>query len=522
MWYRSLYWRIALGFIACLALLLVVQAVLFVWMMSQAGSAVPNQSPDRLAQAVAADVGQALDVDAALDLDRFLRQEYAGDTQPFFVVMTDGRVLEIGAHFPDTLKAEARTRLDGIRNMDPARLGRGFGRGGPFRFGERGRGGPPPYPPPGNGAFIRPGPDARGSRGPVGGPPGFRTGRPFPIVANNQIVGMVVVPPQPPFSFLLTRYAPTLVTVAALTLVVGGALAAFVIFGPARRRLKGVEDAARRLGRGDLSARAPVSGSDEVAAVAAAFNVMADDLSARTEALVAADQARRQLLADVSHELNTPVTAMRGYLETLSMPELGLDEPTRMRYLRIVGDETARLERIIVDLLDLARLEGGGGALRVEEVPVADLFDRVVARHERDAAAADVRIETEVGDGVATITGDRTRLEQALQNLAANALRYAPAGTAVTLRAQREGGSIVLLVRDEGPGIDPEHLPRVFDRFYKTDQSRTAQPGGAGGSGLGLSIVKAIVGRHGGTIAVTSRPGRTEFRLALPSHPTAA
>lgn len=514
---RSLYWRIAVGFIACLALLLVVQAMLFVWMMSQAGSTVPNQPPDRLAQSIAFDVSQALDRDASLDVERYIRQEYASDTQPFLVMLAEGRVLEIGARFPETMKAEARARLEALRMIDPARLARGaLGRAVPRpEAGSRPEGRRPMGP-----SLEGPGIPSgeRGERGPMGGrggPQAFRTGRPWPIVAGGRLAGIVVVPPQPPFTFLLARYAPTLISVAALTLILGGALAAFVIFGPARRRLKGVEDAARRLGSGDLSARAPVHGNDEVAAVASAFNQMADDLTARTEALVAADRARRQLLADVSHELNTPVTAMRGYLETLSMPELRLDEATRARYLQIVGDETARLERIIGDLLDLARLDGGGGTLRMESVPVADLFARVIARHERTAQEAHVRLEALVEPGAETLTGDRTRLEQALQNLAANALRYAPAETTVSLHASRERDRIVMTVTDEGPGIAEDHLPRVFDRFYKADQSRTAHPDGAAGSGLGLSIVKAIVERHGGTIAVTSRPGRTEFRVEL-------
>lgn len=325
---------------------------------------------------------------------------------------------------------------------------------------------------------------------------------------------MVLVPGQPPFTFLLARYAPTLITVAAVTLVVGGVLAAFVVFGPARRRLKDVEDAARRLGSGDLSARAPVAGNDEVTAVAAAFNVMADDLSARTEALVEADRARRQLLADVSHELNTPVTAMRGYLETLSMPELGLDEATRTRYLAIVGDETARLERLIGDLLDLARLEGGGGALQIEELQVSDLFDRVKARHERAAQTSNVRIEERVAAGAEVVFADRTRIEQAIQNLAANALRYAPAGSAVQLEALARDGRVTLTVTDGGPGIPVEHLPHVFDRFYKVDESRALQMGEAAGSGLGLSIVKAIVERHGARISVNSQPGRTVFTMS--------
>jgi two-component system sensor histidine kinase BaeS len=283
-----------------------------------------------------------------------------------------------------------------------------------------------------------------------------------------------------------------------------------------------VEAAARRLGAGDLTARAPDQGGDEVAAVASAFNAMAADLSARAAALAEADRARRQLLADVSHELTTPVTAMRGYLETLSMSDMTLDEATRARYLRIIGDETARLERIIGDLLDLARLEGGGGALRFEDVPVADLFARVAARHERACAEAGVTMTASVEPGTPAARGDRGRLEQALQNLAANALRYAPSGSTIELRARPDAEGLVITVADEGPGIPPEHLPHVFDRFYKAEPSRSAAHASHGaspasGSGLGLSIVNAIVERHRGRVAVSSAPGRTVFELTLPA-----
>ena len=532
--------------------------MLFVWMMAKAGSTVPNQPPERFAQTVALDIGQALDR-APMDVEQYVRQEYAVDSQPFLVMLTDGRSLEMGASFPESMKADGRARLDTLRSVDPARLGRGgpFGRGGAFR--QAGGDGPPdgrgprpystdqprPGPPPSAGggavpdADLRPplnGPrppfDGMGpppDRGPGDRGPGFGRGgqafrpRPAVIIAGNRVVGLVVVPAQPPFTFLLTRYAPTLITVAVATLVVGGVLAAFVVFGPARRRLKGVEDAARRLGAGDLHARAPITGSDEVTAVASAFNAMAQDLASRTEALVEADRVRRQLLADVSHELNTPVTAMRGYLETLSMPELSLDEATRAKYLAIVGDETARLERMIGDLLDLARLEGGGGMLQIESLQVRDLLDRVVARHEQSAQRAGVTLDVEVEPGGEVVAVDRTRFEQALQNLAANALRYAPAGTSVRLHAANENGMVTIRVSDAGPGIPSEHLRRVFDRFYKSDASRAAQAGESGGSGLGLSIVKAIVERHGAHIAVTSKPSETVFTIAgVPSRAVVA
>jgi signal transduction histidine kinase len=322
--------------------------------------------------------------------------------------------------------------------------------------------------------------------------------------------------PRAPFGFLLRRYAPTLGLVAGGALVLGAVLAAVLIFGPARRRLREVEEAARRLGSGDLTARAPDQGGDEVAEVASAFNAMASDLSARAEALAASDRGRRQLLADVSHELTTPVTAMRGYLETLAMPEFPADDRTRARYLGIIGDETSRLERIIGELLELARLEGGGGGLIISEVSVKQLLERVVERHQPVCLESGVTIVSTIAPGAEWMRGDRDRLEQAVQNLAANALRYAPTDSAVQLGAHLGGDqSIILTVSDEGPGIAPEHLEHLFDRFYKAEPSRSPRGQTQPGSGLGLSIVKAIVERHGGTLSVSSQPGRTTFTVVL-------
>ena len=251
-----------------------------------------------------------------------------------------------------------------------------------------------------------------------------------------------------------------------------------MIFGPARRRLKAVQAATERLGAGDLDARAPEHGGDEVTALARSFNQMAGELAHRTRALETADAARRQLLADVSHELMTPLTAMRGYIETLSMSELQIDPPTRERYLQIVSEETHRLERIVGDLLDLARLEGGGTTLRQERVQVAALFDRVAARHERELRQRGIRLEFRVNAGAEDVIGDPDRLEQALQNLAANALRHTPDGGQITLTSEAvetaglDESAVRLSVRDTGPGIPEEHLPLIFERFYKADAAR--------------------------------------------------
>jgi signal transduction histidine kinase len=304
-----------------------------------------------------------------------------------------------------------------------------------------------------------------------------------------------------------------------LVLAIVTALAALFVFRPARQRLRALEEATARLGAGDLSARAPERGGDEIARVAQAFNRMASELAVREEALRASDRLRRQMLADVSHELNTPLTAMRGYLETLHMADVALDAPTRERYLQTVEMETRRLERMVKDLLDLARHENAAVELDIRTFAVGRLFNHVALRHEAETTSRNIRVQVEVDERADQIVGDPDRLEQVIENLVANALRHTPDGGTIELRATCDGETAALAVVDSGEGIPREHLARVFERFYKVDASRYSI---AGGSGLGLSIAKAIVERHGGTIGVTSEPGRTEFRIALPNQSASA
>ena len=205
----------------------------------------------------------------------------------------------------------------------------------------------------------------------------------------------------------IRELGPTLTWVGLILLAIGASSAALLIFSPAHRRLRTLEQAARALGEGRTDVRAVEGGGDEVSTLAHAFNRMADDLGARAEALAASDRARRQLLADVSHELMTPLAAVRGYTETLAMPELSLDPATRGRYLGIIGDETQKLESLIGDLLDLARLEGGGGSLTFEEVPVKELFSRIADRH--GPAIRDRRITLDVSVNATGPDGPRRR-----------------------------------------------------------------------------------------------------------------
>jgi signal transduction histidine kinase len=299
-------------------------------------------------------------------------------------------------------------------------------------------------------------------------------------------------------------------------LIVGTSTAALLIFKPTHSRLKSLQNAARAVGSGEAGVRAPESGGDEVTLLAHSFNEMAAGLEQRTQQLMTVDESRRRLLADVSHELMTPLAAIRGYVETMAMPGLKLDEATRRRYLQIVTDETERMEHIIGDLLDLARVEGGAGEWKRDAVLVSALFERVQQRHDPALARKHITLERVIAPDVDAVVGDANRLEQAIQNLAANAVRHTPEGGRIRLTADRAPGGVMLAVEDSGPGIPPEHLPRIFDRFYKVDLSRTgtALPSG---SGLGLSIVQAIVKRHGGTIeAVNSSAGGARFEMVLP------
>jgi two-component system OmpR family sensor kinase len=484
-WYRSLYWRIGLGFVLFLAAVLAVQGGTLVWLISRMEIA-PGPPPPEVTRLAARDLSEALANNPTLDIKEFLRREYEGRV-PLVVVMKDGRVFSSNGTMPSAQTVnQIRARL----NTDSEWFARS--RGG------RGRG-------------MRPEPPESGMRPRELDPPLARRAGPMGIVAvNGEPVGVIMALPQS----ALRQLGPTLALIGVVLVAAGTTIAALLIFGPVRGRLKSLEDAARQVGRGDLTARAREDGGDEVATLARAFNQMTQDLYARAQQLQAADRTRRLLLADVSHELMTPLTGMRGYLETLSLHAQSLDSVTRERYLAIIRDETQRVEHIVGDLLDLARLEGGGDSFDAQDVPLEDVFGRVLARHERAAEQKGITLNADVGPGAEIVTGDPMRLEQALQNLAANALRHTPRGGRVRLAAVLEDDRVVVTISDSGSGISSEHLPHIFDRFYKVDPARASE---TTGSGLGLSIVKAIVERHGASITVSSHAGEgVTFTIKFP------
>ena len=503
---RSLYWRIGFGFIFFLAITLSLQVGLFIWVAGETEGGMPERMGRDFAELVASEFESALARDPNVDLHAYAEKRVKELHRPAAIMFADGSIVA-----PEGLEVPRGMRF-------PGRGGRGPGRGGPGRGGFEGRGGPGGPGPGGPGGGDRPPFD-----GPAPGPPpdgGF--GRMFggprrgpvmaPIQQNDTVIAMVWVPPLTGLRRFADAVGMPLVVGVLLLLVGGTAIAALLIFRPAQARLRAVEDAARRFGEGDLTARAPALGGDEVTAVAEAFNRMATDLAARQAQLVEADRARRQLLADVSHELMTPLTAIRGYAETLALPQFVPDSTEGQRAVKVIQEEGGRIERLVKDLLDLARFEAGGISLEQDNVDVDEIFERASERHAQAAQDKGVEIVVDPHDDIRMI-GDPHRLEQAVQNLTANALRHTPPGGIVRLGASRGDGTVKITVSDSGVGIPSEHLPHVFDRFYKADQSRSQ----SGGSGLGLSIVKAIVERHGGTVAVRSTQGvETTFEIVLP------
>ena len=466
-WYRSFYWRIGITFVAFVVVFLITQGIIL--RRSPPGRGFDPFRAPLLAAEAATEVADMLRRGQGADLGAHLKARYplaeAGQVGwVVFVALRDGPILSSsGGPIPEPVRLTALSAL-GTRRLTAGDT--------------------------------------------VGAIPSA------PVIVDDRFVGlvMVLVRPLPP-SNVPREVGQLLSLPSTLLLTAAAVVVAMVIFFPARRRLRGLELAAERLGAGELSARARRTGGDEIARVAAAFNRMAGELEARDAALRTSDALRRQMMADVSHELKTPLTAMRGYIETLRMPEVALDAERRDRYFDTIDRETRRLERIVRDLLDLARYEHGGVVLQRRVFDIERLFQNVAGRHEREAQTKGVALHLHVDPHADQVVADPDRIEQAIENLVGNALRHTPAGGTVTLRATQADGVATLSVSDTGAGIAPNHIAHVFERFYKVDASRASE---STGSGLGLSITKAIVERHEGTIQVASEPGRTTFTIRLP------
>jgi two-component system OmpR family sensor kinase len=286
----------------------------------------------------------------------------------------------------------------------------------------------------------------------------------------------------------------------------GAALLIAVVLGFAvaaihARRLGRLQRAADRIAEGAFDEPVVDDGADEVGQLAGSFDRMRIQLAQL-------DRARKEFVANASHELRTPLFSLAGFLELLADEDL--DEQTRGEFLATTRGQVDRLTKLATDLLDLSRMDAGRIRIEREEVGLAEVV-RVVAEELRalpDASGHTLAVEA---DDAAWALADEERVQQIARALAGNALVHTPRGTTVRLRAERRGSRVALAVHDDGPGIPPEHLERVFQRFYRVEGSQ------ASGSGLGLAIARELAGRMGGTVTVASRPGDTTFTLELPA-----
>jgi signal transduction histidine kinase len=293
-------------------------------------------------------------------------------------------------------------------------------------------------------------------------------------------------------------------------LLLGGALASATALLLARFLAKGMTTplrdmahAAHAMSQGDYSRRVHSASRDEVGQLAAAFNRMSSEL-ANVERL------RRDLVANVSHELKTPISALRARLENL----LDGVEPPDPEVLQVMLQQAERLSRLVDQLLDLSRLESGDVPIEREDLDLDPLVSAVI--DEVQVARGDhlVHVRAEIPDDVPRLWADSERIHQVLFNLLDNAVRFTPPGGEVVVSAVHSAGRCEVRVIDTGPGIPPEHLPFLFERFYRVDQARTR---GDGGTGIGLAIARSVVEAHGGRIWAESEVGRgSVFTFDLP------
>ncbi len=285
------------------------------------------------------------------------------------------------------------------------------------------------------------------------------------------------------------------------------ALAGVLTFFLSRRILAPVESlskAARAMARGDFSRRVEARSRDEVGDLARTFNTMAQDLS-KTE------EIRRSLVADVAHELRTPLSNIRGYLEAIRDGVVSPDAAT----LDSMHEEVQLLTRLIEDLQELALAESGQLTLHIQHCDLSDLVRKAVAAVQPHADAKGISIGVAPLD-TAEVQADPGRIGQVLRNLLVNATNYTPSGGAVQVTVSPVRDGVEVSVQDSGPGIPPEDLPYLFERFYRVDKSRSRATGGVG---LGLTIAKRLVEAHGGAINVRSQAGSgSTFYFTLPSN----
>lgn len=319
-------------------------------------------------------------------------------------------------------------------------------------------------------------------------------------------------------SYMLRLGAAAIFTGLLVALLVG-----LLTFAWITRRARRLEQGMTRFRESDFRAHRPVieSGAehrDEIDRLSHTFDEMAARLVAQLEEVEKTDQLRRELVANISHDLRTPLTSLRGFLETLALKQSTLSDRDRQRYLEGAIRQADRLNRLVGDLFELARLESGTQEMAIEALPLAELAQDAIQQFRLQARERGVELQVQVPEGPAMVEGDMGLLARVLDNLIDNGLQHTPEGGRVTLGLRETPQWIDVEVVDTGCGIAPEDLPHIFDRFFHhQERDHTGSH-----AGLGLAISKRIVELHGGTIVVESQLDRgTRFRVTLPARDSA-
>jgi len=261
----------------------------------------------------------------------------------------------------------------------------------------------------------------------------------------------------------------------------------------------------RRYSKGEFDLRLQDDGSDEVAQLARSFNAMADELNTL-------EQTRRSFVANVSHELRSPLTSMRGFLEAIQ--DGTIPEEDRGKYLSLVIGETRRMTDMVNDLLNLARMESGQEQLTIETFDVNDLTLNTLLTFETRINDKSLEVNTEFPGSHCFVEADSGQIAQVIRNLVDNAIKFSPEGGLLSVAVKTvDKGTVAVSVSDQGSGIPEEDIPHIFERFYKVEKAHT--PSRQGGTGLGLAIVRRIIDQHDQDITVESSPEGTRFTFTL-------
>ncbi|MHB8599596.1 MAG: sensor histidine kinase [Ktedonobacteraceae bacterium] len=315
-----------------------------------------------------------------------------------------------------------------------------------------------------------------------------------------------------PNDFLVNVNQAILITGLVIALVV--IVFSMVLARRLTRPLASLTLAAEQMRHGDYAMRVDPPGTqDEMGRLATSFNAMAATIEADVNELRRQEQMRRDMIANIAHDMLTPLTAIQGFNEALA--DDVITQPTqRQETAQLIGRETQRLRRLVVDMQQMTSLESGQVQLELAPLDMHALVDETLAVIHPECEQADITVRNEIDPATPSVLADSDRITQVLLNLLDNARRHTPSGGTITVGAIPKETLLHIWVSDTGSGIASEDLQHIFERFYRVDKSRT---GATGGSGLGLSIVKAIIIAHGGTISAESTPGKgTRIQFTLP------